>query len=156
MLCFTLILTFAAWMLDGTEIVHLKVRIWAQNDWQISRTKILVIMRNSKHSNEPKDFKGQLQRFYKLMSYERAFKMLTNDMCITEIGQAVLELWSSKDGSGNPHWRWVGESFCKNWSPQNRQNLPLLKTRLYLLVGISPRVFTGFDWLRSKLINIFS
>ena len=36
-------------------------------------------------------FKGQLQRFYKLMSYERAFKMLKNDMCITEI-QAVLEL----------------------------------------------------------------
>ena len=36
--------------------------------------------------------KGQLQRFYRLMSYERAFKMLKNDMCITEIGQAVLEL----------------------------------------------------------------
>ena len=36
--------------------------------------------------------KGQLQRFYKLMSYERAFKMLKNDMCITEISQAVLEL----------------------------------------------------------------
>ena len=37
-------------------------------------------------------FKSQLQRFYKLMSYERAFKMLKNYMCITEIGQAVLEL----------------------------------------------------------------
>ena len=37
--------------------------------------------------------KGQLQMFYKLMSYERAFKMLKNDMCfLTEIGQAVLEL----------------------------------------------------------------
>ena len=36
--------------------------------------------------------KGQLQRFYKLMSYERAFKMLKNNMCITEIGQAVLKL----------------------------------------------------------------
>ena len=47
--------------------------------------------------------KGQLQRFYKLMSYERAFKMLKNDMCFTEIGQAVLELWNSKVGSGNPH-----------------------------------------------------
>ena len=47
--------------------------------------------------------KGQLQRFYKLMSYEKAFKMLKNDMCITKIGQAVLELWSSKDGWGNPH-----------------------------------------------------
>ena len=39
-----------------------------------------------------KKLKGQLQRFHKLMSYERAFKMLKNDMCITEIGQAVLEL----------------------------------------------------------------
>ena len=39
-----------------------------------------------------KIIKGQLQRFYKLMSYERAFKMLKNDMCIIEIGQAVLEL----------------------------------------------------------------
>ena len=38
--------------------------------------------------------------FYKLLSYERASKMLKNDMCITEIGQAVLELGSSKDGSG--------------------------------------------------------
>ena len=37
-------------------------------------------------------FKGQLRRFYKFMSYERAFKMLKNDMCITEIGQAILEL----------------------------------------------------------------
>ena len=37
-------------------------------------------------------FKGQLQRFYKVTLYERAFKMLKNDMCITEIGQAVLEL----------------------------------------------------------------
>ena len=35
--------------------------------------------------------KGQLQRSYKLMSYERAFKMQKNDMCITEIGKAVLE-----------------------------------------------------------------
>ena len=38
------------------------------------------------------DVKDQLQRFYNLMSYERAFKMLKNDMCITEIGHAVLEL----------------------------------------------------------------
>ena len=46
-----------------------------------------------RHPNtEIEKLKGQLQRFYKLMSYERAFKMLKNDMCITEIGQAVLEL----------------------------------------------------------------
>ena len=36
------------------------------------------------------------------MNHISAFKMLKNDMCITEIGQAVLELLSSKDGSGNP------------------------------------------------------
>ena len=36
--------------------------------------------------------KGHVQRFYKLMSYARAFKMLKNDMCISEIGQDVLEL----------------------------------------------------------------
>ena len=37
-------------------------------------------------------FKGQLQRFYKLISYERAVKILKNDICITEIGQAVFEI----------------------------------------------------------------
>ena len=37
-------------------------------------------------------FKGQLQRFYKLVSYERAVKILKNDICITEIVQAVLEI----------------------------------------------------------------
>ena len=35
--------------------------------------------------------KSQLQRFYKLVSYERALKILKNDICITEIGHAVLE-----------------------------------------------------------------
>ena len=45
--------------------------------------------------------KGELQRENKLMSYERAFKMLENDMRITEIGQAVLELLSFEVGSGN-------------------------------------------------------
>ena len=36
--------------------------------------------------------KGQLQRFYKLVSYERAVKILKNDTCITEISQVVLEI----------------------------------------------------------------
>ena len=39
---------------------------------------------------------GQLQRFYKLVSYERAVKILKNDMCITEIGQTVLEIFEFK------------------------------------------------------------
>ena len=34
--------------------------------------------------------KGELQRENKLISYERAFKMLENDMYIAGIGQAVL------------------------------------------------------------------
>ena len=37
-------------------------------------------------------FKGELQRKNKLISYERAFKMLENDMYITGIAHAVLEL----------------------------------------------------------------
>ena len=40
--------------------------------------------------------KGQLQRFYKLVSYERAAKILKKDICITEIGQAVLEIFEFK------------------------------------------------------------
>ena len=45
--------------------------------------------------------KGELQRENKLISYERAFKMLENDMYIAGIGQAILELLSFKVGSGN-------------------------------------------------------
>ena len=37
--------------------------------------------------------KGQLQRFDKLVSYERAVKILKNDVCI---GQAVLEIFEFK------------------------------------------------------------
>ena len=40
--------------------------------------------------------KDQLQRFYKLVSYERAVKIPKNDTCITEIGQAVLEIFEFK------------------------------------------------------------
>ena len=46
-------------------------------------------------------FKGELQRENKLTSYERTFKMLENDMCITVIGQSVVELLTFKVGSGN-------------------------------------------------------
>ena len=44
---------------------------------------------------------GELRRENKLISYERAFKMLKKDMYIIEIGQAVLELSIFKVGSGN-------------------------------------------------------
>ena len=40
--------------------------------------------------------KGQLQRFDKLVSYERVAKILKNDICITEISQAVLEKFEFK------------------------------------------------------------
>ena len=46
-------------------------------------------------------FKGELQRENKLISYERAFKMLKNDRYIAGIDQAVLELLSFKVESGN-------------------------------------------------------
>ena len=46
-------------------------------------------------------FKGELQRENKLISYERAFKKLENDMYIAGIGQVVLELLSFKVESGN-------------------------------------------------------
>ena len=46
-------------------------------------------------------FKGKLQHENKLISYERAFKMLENDMYITGIGQAIVELLSFKVGSRN-------------------------------------------------------
>ena len=40
--------------------------------------------------------KGQLQREYKLLTYERALKMLKNDTYIAAIGQAVLEIFYFK------------------------------------------------------------
>ena len=52
-------------------------------------------------SSWKKVIKGELQRENKFVSYERAFKMLENDMYITAVGQAVLELLSFKVGSGN-------------------------------------------------------
>ena len=50
------------------------------------------------HFNIPRAYllKGQLERFYKLVSYERAVKILKNNICITEIGQAVLEIFDFK------------------------------------------------------------
>ena len=40
--------------------------------------------------------KGQLQRSSKLVSHERAVKILKNNVCITEIGQAVLKIFKFK------------------------------------------------------------
>ena len=48
--------------------------------------------------------KGYREQKFKLTLYERAFKMLKNNMCITKIGQAVLELLRSEGVPGNPHW----------------------------------------------------
>ena len=49
--------------------------------------------------------KGELQRENKLILYERAFRLLENDMHITVIGQAILELLGFKVGSGNDQTR---------------------------------------------------
>ena len=48
--------------------------------------------------------KGELQHVNKLMSYERVFKVLENDMYIAGISQAILKLLSFKVESGNHHW----------------------------------------------------
>ena len=71
--------------------------------------------------------KGELQRENKLISYERAFKMLENDMYIAGIGQAVLELLSFKVESGN-HQR--GISFLQKISDifGNMRLVPLKTT----------------------------
>ena len=53
----------------------------------LSQTKVYKMLRI---------LKGQLQTKYKLLSYERALKMPKNDMCITVIGQAVLEIFHFK------------------------------------------------------------
>ena len=44
----------------------------------------------------PNKVKGQVQREYKLLSYERALKMLKNNICITVIGQAILKIFHFK------------------------------------------------------------
>ena len=44
--------------------------------------------------------KGELQHENKLISYERVFKILENDMFIAEIGQAILKLLSFTIGPG--------------------------------------------------------
>ena len=57
--------------------------------------------------------KGDLQRENKFISYERAFKMLENDIYITAIGQTFLELLSFKVGPGNDQ---MGISFLQKFS----------------------------------------
>ena len=47
------------------------------------------------------NLKGELQRENKLISYERAFKMLENDMYITGTGRAILKLSTFKVELGN-------------------------------------------------------
>ena len=45
-------------------------------------------------------FKGELQCENKLISYERAFKMLENDMYITVIGKPFSSYYALKSGQG--------------------------------------------------------
>ena len=52
-------------------------------------------------------FKGELQHENKQISYERAFRMLENDMYITGIGQAKLQ----KSSQGITKWGSPSEIF---------------------------------------------
>ena len=58
--------------------------------------KLFTLLHSFQPSLDKVTIKGQLQRFYKLVSYERAVKILKNDICITEIGQVVLEIFEFK------------------------------------------------------------
>ena len=71
--------------------------------------------------------KGELQHENKLISYERAFKMLENDVYIAGVGQAVLELLSFKVESGN---RQKGISLLQKFSDifGNTRLVPLKMT----------------------------
>ena len=66
---------------------------------QYNEVQYVVVIKTSRYFSTL--IKGELQREIKLISYERAFKMLENFMYIAGIGQAVLELLSLKVGSGN-------------------------------------------------------
>ena len=65
---------------------------WTLRLFRQCRNRVAVQLQGK----EDTKFKGQLQRFHKLVSYERAVQILKNDMCITEIGQAVLEIFEFK------------------------------------------------------------
>ena len=67
----------------------------------ITRMRVYFLLCLLGSENSEFRVKGELQRENKLISYERAFKMLDNDMYIAGIGQAVLELLSFKVESGN-------------------------------------------------------
>ena len=62
---------------------------------------IKVSLQQGSSLNTQPGLKGELQHKNKLISYERAFKMLEIDMYIAGIGQAALELLSFKVDSGN-------------------------------------------------------
>ena len=68
---------------------------------QLSTSYLLTSLKIFQRIWQHKSFKGELQRENKLISYERAFKMLESDMYIVGIGQAVLELLRFKVESGN-------------------------------------------------------
>ena len=56
----------------------------------------MISTKSLKHSQEKSYEKHCTERFYKLVSYERTVKILKNDICITEIGQAILEIFEFK------------------------------------------------------------
>ena len=63
-----------------------------------------------------KSLKRELQWENKLMSYEKAFKMLENDRYIARICQAVLELLKGKSGQKISYAQMKEREKCKTTS----------------------------------------
>ena len=79
-------------MTESSEVDQMKTKY---------ATGLFHLFKNRLRKKSGLSLKGELQRENKLISYERAFKMLENDMYIAGIGQVVLELLSFKVESGN-------------------------------------------------------
>ena len=67
-----------------------------ENAFRLTKTSIhcYKLFISIETSISRQNYKGELQRENKLISYERAVKMMKNDMYIAGIGHAVLELLS--------------------------------------------------------------
>ena len=80
--------------MNGKFLISVQLELCFHILYSLSSILVFQITFEARYGNSR--FKGQLQRFYKLVLYERAVKMLKNDICITEIGQAVLKIFEFK------------------------------------------------------------
>ena len=72
------------------RLVFKFLQIWTSNSHNFHNWQPILDCNISK-------FKGELQRQNKLISFERAFRILQNETRIIKIGQAVLEIFNFKD-----------------------------------------------------------